>query len=399
MMWKAKFADMYAARATWGRAVALGGVMLGTVAIAPACAQPTEFNSEEHAFRTVVVANGLEHPWSIAFLPSGDFLVTERPGRLRLVRADGTVEPEPIGGVPEVFARGQGGLLDVVLHPEYEQNQLVYLSYSKPGPDGATTAVIRGRFDGEKLNDVEEIFEANAWSTGGNHFGSRLAFDRDGYLFLTVGDRGARPELGTGPNHPAQSLANHQGTVIRLHEDGRVPSDNPFVGQPGVLPEIWSYGHRNLQGLAIQPETGYLWDLEHGPQGGDELNRVLPGRNYGWPVIGYGVQYGGSPIHDGTALEGMDQPVHYWVPSIATSGLTFYKGDIFPEWTGDAFVGGLAGQHVVRLELDGDRVVATQKLLEDLGQRIRDVRTGADGFLYVVTDSDNAQVLRLEPTS
>ncbi|HUE95704.1 MAG TPA: PQQ-dependent sugar dehydrogenase [Longimicrobiaceae bacterium] len=375
---------------------AVAGVSLATV---PACAQATEFSATGHAYRVVTVAGGLDHPWGVAFLPGGDMLVTERPGRLRLVRKDGTVEPTPIAGVPEVFARGQGGLLDVALHPAYEQNQVVYLSYSKPGANGATTAVIRGRFDDTRLNNVEEIFEAKAWSPGGNHFGSRLVFDRDGYLFITVGDRGARPELGAGTSHPAQDLSSHQGTIIRLHDDGRVPGDNPFVGRAGALPEIWSYGHRSLQGLALRPETGELWETEHGPQGGDELNKIEPALNYGWPVIGHGVQYGGSQIHETTAREGMQQPVHYWVPSIATSGLAFYNGDIFPEWTGNAFVGGLAGQHLVRLVLRGDEVVATEKLLDGFGERIRDVRTGPDGFLYVLTDEDNGKLLRLEPTS
>ncbi|MEE8147047.1 MAG: PQQ-dependent sugar dehydrogenase, partial [Longimicrobiales bacterium] len=299
-------------------------------------------------------------------------------------------------------ARGQGGLLDVVLHPDFEQNRLIYLTFSKPNADAGegTTALVRGRFDGERLTDVEELFEANAWSTGGNHFGSRIAFDDDGYLFLTVGDRGASPDPATVNSHPAQDLSNHQGTVIRLHDDGRVPDDNPFAGRPGALPEIWSYGHRNLQGLAIHPETGDLWEIEHGPQGGDELNVVHAGRNYGWPVIGYGLQYGGSVIHASTHHEGMEQPRHYWVPSIATSGLMIYTGDAFPGWRGSVFVGGLRGEQLARLTLDGQRVTGEETVLEGMG-RIRDIRQGPDGHIYLAIDADGVEtpIVRLEPVA
>lgn len=371
------------------------------VAAAPAAGQEPH-QSELATFRVVTVAEGLENPWSMAFLPDGSMLVTERPGRLRIIRA-GRLLPEPIAGVPDVRARGQGGLLDVVLHPDFENNHLVYLSYSKPNADASegTTAIIRGRLEGNALTGVEEIFEARAWSRGGNHFGSRLAFDDEGYLFITVGDRAVRPELGTGPGHPAQDLSNHQGTVIRLHDDGRVPADNPFVGREGARPEIWSYGHRNLQGLAIHPETGDIWETEHGPQGGDELNLIRPGRNYGWPVIGYGVQYGGDRIHDGTAQEGMEQPVHYWVPSIATSGLLVYTGDAFPGWKGNLFVGGMAGEQLARLTLDGQRVVSEETLLRGFG-RIRDVRQGPDGFIYLAIDDrrdGQTPIVRLEPVN
>jgi glucose/arabinose dehydrogenase len=338
----------------------------------------------------------------MAFLPDGSMLITERPGRLRVVR-DGALQPEPVAGVPEVRARGQGGLLDVVLHPDFASNRIVYLSYSKPrnGGQEGTTAVARGRLEGNRLVDVQDIFVARAWSGGGNHFGSRLAFDRNGYLFITVGDRGARPGLETAPQHPAQLLDNHQGKVIRLHDDGRVPSDNPFVGRAGALPEIWSYGHRNLQGLTFHPETGDLWQTEHAPQGGDELNLVQPGRNYGWPVIGFGVNYGGDVIHEGTSKEGMEQPVHYWVPSIATSGLLLYTGDAFPAWRGNLFVGGLAGQQLARLTLDGRRVSSEETLLQGMG-RIRDVRQGPDGFIYIAFDDrrgGSTAVVRLEPVA
>jgi len=372
------------------------------LAITPACAaaQPTTQQSQHHAFRIVTVAEGLVNPWSMAFLPGGDLLITERPGRLRIVR-NGSLQPEPIGGVPAVRARGQGGLLEVALHPDYADNRLVYLTFSKPNADGGegTTAVVRGRLENDRLVDVQEIFEARAWSGGGNHFGSRLAFDGRGHLFITVGDRGVRPNLATANSHPAQDLTNHQGTVIRLHDDGRVPADNPFVGRSDALPEIWSYGHRNLQGFTIHPETGDVWETEHGPQGGDELNLVQPGRNYGWPVIGQGVNYGGDVIHRGTSQEGMEQPVHYWVPSIATSGLMLYTGDRFPNWRGNLFVGGLAGQQLARLTLDGRRVTDEETLLRGYG-RIRDVRQGPDGFIYLALDNRQGgatAVVRLEP--
>jgi aldose sugar dehydrogenase len=354
--------------------------------------------AQDHEYRVVTVAEGLVHPWSIAFLPGGDMLVTERPGRLRVVR-NGVLQAEPIAGVPPVRARGQGGLLEVMAHPEYASNRLIYLTFSKPNADGsqATTAVVRGQLEGDRLTDVQEIFEAQAWSGAGQHFGSKLAFDGRGHVFITVGDRGASPMAGR--NHPAQSLANHQGTVVRLHDDGRVPADNPFVGRSGALPEIWSYGHRNPQGLAIHPQTGDVWSNEHGPQGGDELNLVRPGLNYGWPVVGHGVNYGGATIHEGTEAPGMENPVHYWVPSIATSGLMIYTGDRFPGWRGNVFVGGLAGETIRRLVMDGQRVAAEHRLLERRG-RVRDIRQGPDGFIYVAIDDRGGAetaVVRLEP--
>jgi glucose/arabinose dehydrogenase len=318
----------------------------------------------------------------MAFLPGGDMLITERPGRLRIVRG-GRLLPDPVSGVPEVFARGQGGLLDVVPHPDFAANRLLYLSYSKPLDDGSTTAVIRGRFDDDRLSNVEEVFEAD--TRGGGHYGSRLAFDAEGYLFITVGERQV-PSTGDLEAHPAQDLSNHHGVVVRLHDDGRVPADNPFVGQDGALPEIWSYGHRNPQGLAIHPETGDVWATEHGPQGGDELNLIRPGANYGWPVIGYGVNYrSGLAIHEGTMRQGMESPPHFWVPSIATSGLMVYTGDRFPEWKGNLFAGGMAGQQIARLVMDGQRVAAEETLLLGFG-RVRDVREGPDGYIYVAIE-------------
>jgi glucose/arabinose dehydrogenase len=364
---------------------------------APAAAQAPVYKSALHDFRVVTVADGFEHPWSIAFLPGGDILVTERPGRLRIIR-DGRLLPAPVEGVPPVFAVGQGGLLDVVPHPDFASNRLLYLSYSKPlGGQESTTAVIRGRFENDRLANVEEIFEAA--TRGRGHYGSRLVFDGNGHLFVSVGERMASPS-GDLEAHPAQDLSNHHGTINRLYEDGRVPPDNPFVGRDDVRPEIWSYGHRNPQSLAIHPETGELWEAEHGPQGGDEINRIEPSLNYGWPVIGFGVNYGsGQRIHEGTLREGMQRPVHVWVPSIATSGMMIYDGDAFPEWRGDIFVGGLAGEQLARVEVDMGVSVLEETLVRGMG-RIRDVRQGPEGFIYLAID-DGADgltpIVRLEP--
>jgi aldose sugar dehydrogenase len=341
--------------------------------------------------QVVTVVDGLEHPWGIAFLPGEDaFLVTERPGRLRMVRG-GELEPTPLEGVPEVLARGQGGLLDVALHPDFEANRFVYLSYSRGLAGGqSTTAVVRGVLEGSALTSVEEIFEAQAAASPGRHYGSRLAFDGDGYLYVTIGDRGQ-------PSR-AQDLSDHAGTTVRLHDDGRVPGDNPFVGREDALPEIYTFGNRNAQGMAIHPTTGRVWQNEHGPRGGDELNLIQEGVNYGWPEITHGVDYDGSMITPDTAQEGMAQPVVHWTPSIAVSGMDFYTGDRFPHWTGDIFVGALAQQHLRRLVMDGDRVSDQDVLLADRGVRFREVATGPDGLLYLLTDESPGQVLRLEPT-
>ncbi len=398
-------------RAGQVRSYALGGCTLAlaaAMAIAtPLTAQDRVYQSERGPYRVVTVVPELQDPWSIAFLPDGDMLVTERPGRLRIV-SGGVLQPEPIAGVPPVRYGGQGGLLDVALHPDFDSNQLVYLSFSKPNEDGSegTTAVVRGRLEGNRLHDVEEIFEAVAWSPGGSHYGSRLAFDGRGYLFITVSDRAVSPLSVPRDEHPAQDLTNHQGTIVRLHDDGRVPSDNPFVGRSDALPEIWSYGHRSLQGLGFHPETGDLWETEHGPQGGDELNLILPGRNYGWPVIGYGVQYGGPPIHDTRELEGFEQPLQFWTPSIGPSGLMIYSGDRFPEWNGDIFVGGLSGQQMARVPLvtdgEGYQVGRMERppLLLGFG-RIRDIREGPDGLIYIAIDDRQGgsltPIVRLEP--
>ncbi len=360
----------------------------------PAVAQDVH-RTDLHDYRVVTVADGLVNPWAIAFLTDGDILITERPGRLRLVR-NGSLRAEPIAGVPEVFARGQGGLLDIVPHPDFASNRLVYITYSKPVGDNSTTTLIRARFENDRLNDVEELFEAQ--TRGSGHYGSRVAFDGNGYLFMSVGERQV-PSRGDLEAHPAQDLSNHHGVIVRLHDDGRVPSDNPFVGQAGALPEIWSYGHRNPQGLIVHPETGDVWATEHGPQGGDEFNLIEPGNNYGWPVIGYGVNYGsGTTIHEGTRREGMESPIHFWVPSIATSGLMIYTGDKFPEWQGDVFVGGLAGERIDRLELNGRHVGFEETVFYGFG-RVRDVRQSPDGYIYIAIEDrggEPTRVVRLE---
>jgi len=374
---------------------ALGLVLLAGT---PAAGQPT-FKSAQHDFRVVTVADGLVNPWAMAWLPGGDMLITERPGRLRIVR-DGSLLPDPVPGIPDVFARGQGGLFDVLPHPDFASNRWLYLSYARPMGEGSTTAVIRGRFENDRFTDIEEIFEAV--TEGGGHYGGRLAWDPEGLLFLTVGERMA-PSTGDLEAHPAQDLSNHHGVTVRLHDDGRVPSDNPFVGQQGALPEIWSYGHRNPQGLAIDPQTGDVWLNEHGPQGGDELNLVQPGLNYGWPVIGYGVNYrSGSAIHDGTHREDIEPPTHFWVPSIATSGLLIYTGDRFPDWRGSFFVGGLSGQQLARLtpSVDRPRSVEQEETLTYGIGRVRDVRQGPDGYIYVAIEERGgapSAVVRLEP--
>ena len=351
-----------------------------------------------HDYRVVPVASGLQNPWGIAFLPGGDILITERSGRLRIVR-EGRLLPDAVPGVPEVLAQGQGGLLDVQPHPDFATNRLIYITYSKPYTDleGARTVLVRGTFQDDALTNIEELFSAQA--VGRGHYGSRIAFDGNGYVFITAGDRQA-PSRGDLYAHPAQDLSNHHGVVVRLHDDGRIPVDNPFVGTAGALGEIWSYGHRNPQGLAFHPMTGDLWANEHGPQGGDELNVVLPGRNYGWPVIGYGVNYGsGTTIHEGTLKEGMESPKHFWVPSIATSGLMIYTGDKFPAWRGNIFVGGLGGEQLSRLTVDGQTVLNEETLFQRMG-RIRDVRQGPDGYIYLAIEDRRGEptgIVRLEP--
>ncbi len=356
--------------------------------------------SARHDFRVDTVAAGFDHPWSMAWLPSGELLVTERTGRLRIVR-DGKLEPEPVAGLPEVYRdEGQGGVMDVLPHPDFMSNKLLYLSYGKAKTDSlGATAVVRGRLENDRLVDLEELFVAEAWTTRNNHFAGRMAFDHDGYLFLTVGDRLYPPELLA--EHPAQDPSTDFGTIVRLHDDGRIPEDNPFVDLPGHRPEIWSYGHRNQQGLAVHPVTGQVWSNEHGPRGGDELNLVLPGRNYGWPVVTYGINYDGTPITPDAKRRDTEAPRWVWVPSIATSGLVFYDGDRFPWWKGDAFVGGLVGEQLSRVTLDGDRPVGVEALLVGVLGRIRDVRQGPDGLIYLAVEDRNSEhlteIVRLVP--
>jgi glucose/arabinose dehydrogenase len=360
----------------------------------------TSSKSAFHDYRVVTVVDGLIQPWSIAFLPGGDALITERPGRLRILR-QGKLMPQAVEGIPKVFHSGQGGLLEVMPHPNFASNRFLYISYSKPGAtdSDSRTALIRGRFENDQLTDVKEIFDAV--SKGRGHYSGKIAFDKNGYLFLSLGDRQVAPE-GNLEAHPAQDLSNHHGKIVRLHDDGRVPADNPFVNRAGAKPEIWSYGHRNVQGLSIHPETGDLWADEHGPQGGDELNLIQPGKNYGWPVIGYGVNYQtGLAIHSGTHRQGMEQPMRVWVPSIGISGLMIYTGDRFPQWRGNLFIGGMAGQQLSRLTMNGPRVVNEETLVQQRG-RIRDIRQGPDGHIYLVTDDRDGKptpVLRVEPVS
>lgn len=368
------------------------------VVAASASAQDKTYYAAHHNYRVATVADGLVQPWSMAWLPNGDMLVTEKPGRLRIIR-NGQLLPEAVPGVPPVFYQGQGGLFEILPHPDFAENQWVYLSFAKPVGENSTTAVIRARLENDRLSDVTEIFAAQA--NGRSHYGGKLAFDNDGYLFLTLGDRQAA-STGDLTAHPAQDLSNHHGVIVRLHEDGRVPSDNPFIGQAGALPEIWTYGHRSPQGLAVHPETGDLWMTEHGPQGGDELNLVTPAANYGWPVVGYGVNYASStPIHERQTLTGMTSPTRFWVPSIAASGLMIYDGDKFPMWRGSIFVGALAAERISRLEMDETyrAVIREEELAYGMG-RIRDVRQGPDGFIYVaVEDRAGAPtaIVRLEP--
>ena len=348
------------------------------------------FNSEKQRFRVVTLTSGLEHPWSLAFLPDGRLLVTERPGRLRRLSATGQLDPQPVRGLPAIAAINQGGLLDVALHPDYRRNGWLYLAYAGPGQDGYGTEVLRGRLDGNLLRDVQVLFRMQPKSAAGHHFGGRLAFDRAGFLYLTLGDRGEMQR--------AQRIDDHAGSVIRLHDDGRVPADNPFVAVPGARPEKFTLGNRNIQGAALHPATGALWTHEHGPQGGDEINVIRAGVNYGWPVITYGRNYvTGTQIGEGTAKPGLAQPLHQWTPSIAPSGMAFYAGERFPRWQGHLFVGALRGEMLLRLELDGERVVREERLLEGAVGRIRDVRVGPDGLIYLLTDSQNGQLLRLEP--
>ena len=344
--------------------------------------------SAKAAYRLATLSRDLEQPWSIAFLPDGRLLITERPGRLRLF-SNGRLERTPLGGVPKVYASNQGGLLDVCLHPEFVRNRVLYLSYSAVGAGGAATVVARAEFTDGGLRNVTPIFEALPRTSGGLHFGSRIAFDRDGLMYVTTGERYQMRR--------AQDLGDLGGKVIRLRDDGSVPSDNPFVGRAGARPEIFSYGHRNPQGLAMNPETGRMWLVEHGPRGGDELNLLTAGANYGWPIVTHGIDYSGAKISDHRSLPGLQDPVRAWVPSISPSGLCFYTGQRFPGWRGSVFTGALSNEALFRIELDGERYRGEERLLVDRLPYIRDVRQGPDGLLYVVTHVNDGGLYRLEP--
>jgi glucose/arabinose dehydrogenase len=341
-----------------------------------------------------IFANGLDHPWGLAFLPDGRPLVTERPGRLRIVSRDGKLSA-PVQGVPKVAASGQGGLLDVALDRDFASNNTIYFCFAEPAEGGARTSMARARLHADgapRLDDVKVIFRQQGPLSRGNHFGCRIVQMPDGNLFLTMGDHFTYRD-------EAQNLGNHLGKIVRIKPDGSVPPDNPFVGRKDALPEIWSYGHRNAQGAAINPATGQYWMHEHGPRGGDEINIPQAGKNYGWPVIGYGIDYSGAKIHEATRKDGMEQPVKYWVPSIAPSGMAFYTGKLFPKWSGSLFLGALRGAMLVRLTLNGNAVTSEERLLQNLNERIRDVRQGPDGALWLLTDSSPGRILRVAPSA
>jgi len=370
-------------------------LLLAALLAAAPIAGAQVIQTREHAVRLATVAQGLEHPWGLAFLPDGRMLVSERPGRLRVVGRDGRLDPAPVAGLPRVDAQGQGGLLDVVLHPKYRDNGWVYWTYTQRDARGDIgTEVARGRLAGApgawKMSDVEVIFRMAPKSSTGLHFGSRLIFDRDGLLYVTLGDRGEMAR--------AQRLDDHAGKILRLTDDGKPAPANPLLGDARARPEIFSLGHRNVQGAALHPRTGVLWAHEHGPQGGDELNIIRSGGNYGWPVITYGVNYvTGTKIGEGTEKPGMAQPVKYWVPSPAPSGMAFYDGDRFPKWRGDVLMGALRGQSLIRVRFDGEKFVEDEFMLNGALPRIRDVRVGPDGLVYLLTDQPNGAILRLEP--
>ncbi len=364
---------------------------------------PGVYESSRHNFRLVTLAEGLDNPWSLAWLPSGEMLLVERTGRLRIMRDD-KLDPEPISGWPSVYKeQGQGGFMDIVPHPDFANNRLLYLVYGKPNADGSegTTTVVRGRLEGKRVVDVEEIFESDAWGGNNNHFSGRMIFDHDGYLFLTVGDRLVTPDEMW--DHPAQDLTNHMGTIVRLYDDGQVPPDNPFVGLPDARPEIWTYGHRNLQGLALHPDTGEVWSNEHGPRGGDELNLIVRGGNYGWPVVSYGIHYSGEVFTREVDREGMESARFAWIPSIGISGLMIYTGDQFPWWKGNAFSGGMAGEQLSRVTLEEGDAVSAEALLPGVLGRIREVKQGPDGFIYLTSDNREgdrlSKIFRLEPVA
>jgi aldose sugar dehydrogenase len=354
-------------------------------------AQSAEVRSERQAFRVSVLTRGLSHPWSMAFLPDGRMLVTERGGRLRIVTADFKLDPQPVEGVPQIVTGGQSGLFDVVLHPDYAKTGWLYLAYMAEGEGGSGLEVMRARLDGHKLAQAQVIFRAQPKVRGSLNLGGRMIFDRQGLLYVSVGDRFQADR--------SQRPGDDSGKVVRITDTGAVPPGNPYGGKQGAQPEIYTLGNRNIQGMALHPRTGELWTHEHGPQGGDEINVIRAGRNYGWPVITYGVNYGiGTKIGEGTHKAGMEQPLYYWVPSIAPSGMAFYEGERYPGWRGNLFVGALRDETLVRLELDGEKVTREERLIKNVLGRIRDVRTGPDGYLYLLTDESSGVLARLEAT-
>src|SRR5436190_12770183 len=358
--------------------------------------QIRELTTDTQKIRVVPVAQGLDSPWSMAFLPGGDILVTERPGRLRLI-SNGKLQDEPIAGLPMIQFGTHGGLLDVALHPNFEKNNLVYFAYSKPGAKGVTTAVARGRLDGKRLLDVADVFVADAWTQGSLNVGGRVVFDKAGMLYASVGDRGPTTEP------LAQDLSNHNGKIVRLHDDGRIPADNPFVGRPGAKPEIYSYGHRNPQGMTLNPETGEIWASEHGPMGGDEVNIIKKGANYGWPLVSYGRKYSGEIVSESPVREGIEPPRFFWVPSIGISNILFYTGDRFSSWKGNFFVTGMSGRMIQRVRIGGRGQNERELILNAMRQEVRDIRQGPDGLIYLVTRQDaehtpkSGMVIRIEP--
>jgi glucose/arabinose dehydrogenase len=355
--------------------------------------QDTTFASSAGQLEVQTIATGLVHPWALAFLPDGKMLVTERPGRMRIVTPEGQLSP-PLKNVPEVWATGQGGLLDVITDKGFAQNRTIYFCFAERTGDGGRTAVARAKLnDGSgRLDEVKIIFRQDGPLSSGYHYGCRIVQASDGNLFVTLGEHASY-------RNEAQNLGNHLGKLVRITPDGAAPADNPFVGRDGAKPEIWSYGHRNEQGLAINPATGDLWEIEHGPRGGDEVNIIGKGKNYGWPVIGYGVDYSGATIHVAAAKDGMEQPAKYWVPSISPSGMTFYNAKLFPKWNGSLFTGALSGKMLVRLQLNGNVVSGEERLLQNLYERIRDVRQGPDGALWLLTDNSAGRIVRVSPAA
>ncbi|OQW56359.1 MAG: hypothetical protein A4S14_00380 [Proteobacteria bacterium SG_bin9] len=352
------------------------------------------FTSSAGKLEVETIATGLAYPWGLGFLPDGRMIVTEKPGRIRLVSREGQLSP-PLAGTPDVWFSGQGGLLDIAVDKSYAQNNTIYICYAERTSGGGRTTVARGKVTesgAPKLTDVRVIFRQEGPLSSGYHFGCRIAQAPDTTLFVSLGDHYSAKDQ-------AQTLNNHIGKVVRINTDGSAPKDNPFVGRDDAKPEVWSYGHRNSQSLAFNPASGDLWEIEHGPRGGDEVNIIGKGKNYGWPVIGYGIDYSGAKIHDATSKPGMEQPVKYWVPSIAPSGMAFYTGDLFPKWKGSLFVGALAGQMLVRLPLTGNTVGSEERLLQNLNERIRDVRQGPDGALWLLTDSTAGRILRVTPAA